>query len=240
MSFRRTLFVVFGVALLMFWYHRKNTSDYQPVGEPALSKTVMPAPTTMPVPNPPSAPKETDAPAPASENGRIVRELNGLSACVGFTSVQFSSNDRQSSQFIEKLQDAFGPIQSTSEDWSRRSIKTPQGEERSLKIEVTAGDDGVIHRHLTYYGSLDETEESIIHVSEELRQNPSDTLIASLTSDGEIVMHEKFVTLYFATGEHATLLERNGQVADFKYELNGKSFQCRNMDQPQVGCSCQP
>ncbi len=224
----------------MFWYHRKNTSDSLPVDEPAPSTTVMPAPTRMPVANPPSTPKEADAPVPASENERVVRELNGLSACVGFTSVKFNSNDLQSDHFKTKLQDAFGPIQSSSEDWSRRSIKTPHGEERSLKIEVTAGDDGIVHRNLTYYGSLDETEESIIHVSEELRQNPSETLIASLTSDGEIVMHEKFLTLYFATGEHTTLLERNGQIADFKYELNGKSFQCRNMDRQQGGCSCQP
>ena len=203
----------------------RNSPNPSPVAAPSQVESVKADPEVVP---------------PNNVKERVMRELNGLSTCVGFTSVRFNSGDLQSDHFRNKLQEAFGPIQSTSEDWSRRNIKTPQGEERSLKIEVTAGDDGVIHRNLTYYGSLDEAEENIIHVSEELRQNPSETLIASLTSDGEIVMHEKFLTLYFATGEHATLLERNGQIADFKYELNGKSFQCRNMDQQQGGCSCQP
>lgn len=243
MSFRRTLLVVLGVSLLVFWYHKKNTRESSPIVEPVSKESAghseSPSPNIKPSsPAPkPLIPSQTSV---TNEKERVIRELNGLSACVGFTNVQFDSNDMQSSQFLNKLQDSFGPIQNTSEDWSRRGIKTPQGEERSLKIEVTSDENDVVHRHLTYYGSFDETEESIIHVSEELRQNPSETLIASLTSDGEIIKHERFLTLYFATGEQATLLERNGQVADFQYELNGKSFQCRNMDQPQGGCSCQP
>lgn len=244
MSFRQTLLVVIAIASLVFWYHNRSTHERLPIAERnSNAPSAGPTPSAMRQATPSPAPEQKAAPTlkPAnSDLPRVLRELNGLSDCVGFTNIQFDSTDMQSSEFLNKLQDAFGPIQNTSEDWSRRSIKTPQGEERSLKIEVTAGDDGIVHRRLTYYGSLDETEDSVIHVSEELRQNPSDTLIASLTSDGTIVMHEKFLTLYFETGEQATLIERNGQVADFKYELNGKSFQCRNMDQPQGGCSCQP
>ncbi|MNL37069.1 hypothetical protein D3C87_1591900 [compost metagenome] len=166
-----------------------------------------------------------------------LEQFNQVTKCLDVDAQNFETEDMRPEKFVAKMQETFGGITMKSEDWSRRRIRMKSGEERSIRIELDENDEGKVVKKLTYYGSASESPESVLPISREQTDNPSETLIASLVSDGELLATEKSYTLYFNNGPQATYLERDGVVVGFHFDLNGKSFQCENMDR-QGQCTC--
>lgn len=166
-----------------------------------------------------------------------LEQFNQVTHCLDVDAQTFDLDDMHPEKFVTKIQQTFGGVTMKSEDWSRRRIRMKSGEERSIRIELDENDEGKVVKRLTYYGSANESPESALPISKEQTDNPSETLIASLVSDGELLTTEKSYTLYFNNGPQAKYLERNGVVVGFEFDLNGHSFQCDNLDR-QGQCTC--
>jgi|GEM_PF-2846794 hypothetical protein len=235
--------LVVGIGLIVFRSKDShNSGDFLPPMEGGSSTSS----STSELKSPNTSEEKTilDEPsAEVKETAQVVsgntplEQFNQMTKCLEVDSQTFDQEDMQAETFVSRMQETFGGITMKSEDWSRRRIRTKDGQERVIKVELDENDDGRVIKKLTYFGSASESPDSVLPVANEQTENPSSTLIESLSSDGELLATEKSYTLYFNNGPQATYLERDGVVVGFHFDLNGHSFNCENMDK-QGQCTC--
>lgn len=125
-----------------------------------------------------------------------------------------------------------------TEDWSNTQILLPDGEKRNIRIEVDFNSDEKISRRLKYYSVQEDQVTKSIPLPEDQIVEPSDSFVASLEKDGQIVSVEKAQRIYFANGEELSILEKNNMISSAELSRNGKSFKCTDLDTETGNCRC--
>jgi hypothetical protein len=124
-----------------------------------------------------------------------------------------------------------------TEDWSTINLVTGSGEKRKIRIEMDYSGNDRIVRRLKYYRG-DEGKLEQIPLSAEQTEDPSETFIASLESDGQISSREVAQRIYFSGGEEILVTEKNSKISELTMSRNGRTFQCSLFDPNPQSCRC--
>lgn len=141
--------------------------------------------------------------------------------------------------FNQAIASDLGNVVAQEEDWTTTDIRTPTGEIRRILIQTPPPGEGDGERKLKYMSLSQDGKTKDIPVSQDQSDNPSDTLLASLESDGQVVATSKANRIFYENGDDLYLSVRNGKVYSFTLNHEGKSYKCKGMDNAQtVNCSC--
>lgn len=124
-----------------------------------------------------------------------------------------------------------------TEDWSEVEIETPAGEIRRIHVGMDYSGDDRIVRRLSYEKFLPDGAREMIPLDPELSVDPSDTILASLETDGEVRKRQRFQRIYFENGEEILAREQGGVVVDLEVNRGGRQFRCTGIGE-SGRCEC--
>jgi hypothetical protein len=146
--------------------------------------------------------------------------------------------DKQADMNFEALNSAvasdLGEAVATNEDWNSTEIKTPSGESRKIIIMMAQSEGPEPTRYMRYTSIGGNGEEKELPLTAEQRTNPSDTLVASLESDGEVTARSVAKKVYYQNGDEMSYTEKNGHLISFELIHDGKTFRCSEIG----SCQC--
>ncbi|MBO9667192.1 MAG: hypothetical protein J7501_10310 [Bdellovibrio sp.] len=203
-------------------------------------------------PTPPPADNET-SPVQADEAGflptkmedperfaMLQKSFKDLGACLAVQTGPFGQNDDINFESLNTVvAPDLGEVVTQQEKWSTTDIKTNAGEIRRIFIENTNDPDMPVARVLKYYSLIPTGGQKELPLAREQSLNPSDTLIASLESDGQLVSKSIARTVLYQNGDDLNVVERNGKIYSFTLSHEGKTFNCTGVDSSKtLKCVC--
>lgn len=130
-----------------------------------------------------------------------------------------------------------GDVVMKLEEWSATDIRTPEGEIRRLYLEAPSEKSRA--RKLRYISMNRNGAQKDISLTNEQSTNPTDTLLASLEADGQVVSKSRSERIYFENGDSLLVVEKNGSIYSFQLPHDGKTFSCTGADQAtSMQCQC--
>jgi hypothetical protein len=181
--------------------------------------------------------KATATPDQAVEKN-ISAQLKSMGVCLNLKN---SISDRAAPTFAEinsSLKSEFGDVVTQNEEWSNIHVQLPSGEQRRIRIEVDSNGEESSLRRLKYYGVDKEGLPVPIALPKEQTENPTDTFISGLESEGKVIMTEKAMHAYYPHGQEVLYTEKNGLVSELEISKNGKSFKCSQLASANAVCKC--
>ncbi|WP_415062338.1 hypothetical protein [Bdellovibrio sp.] len=169
----------------------------------------------------------------------LQKHLKEMGHCLNMVT---SPLDAQSEFNFENLNTAIsadlGDVVTQSEEWTATDIRTKSGELRRIYLENSPDTAAEPRRTLKYY-SLQGGSQKEIPLSKEQMTNPSDALVASLESDGDVVGRSLSRRIYYQNGDDLLLVERNGKIYSLELPHDGKTFRCTGLDSTKtMKCEC--
>ncbi len=140
------------------------------------------------------------------------------------------------SSILDSVQAELGEPVIRSEDWNSTEIRLPNGSRRLIRLETVYEDNDIVKK-LIYY---DITKDALlpIELSSDQAVNPSETFIASLEKEGEVMNREKSERVFFQNGEEVMYTEKNGKLLTSEIIRAGKSLKCGDYGQQSFRCQC--
>ncbi|MCX7977721.1 MAG: hypothetical protein N2578_01825 [Bdellovibrionaceae bacterium] len=185
-----------------------------------------------------SAPVPDVALPPSSEQAPdFVPKLEAMGKCLNFQPSTAGSSEPTLDNLLLAVKPEFNAPIIQSEDWSNTHIVLPNGEKRRIRIELEWTDERVFRR-LSYFGVDKEDLPVKIPLPKEQSEDPSDTLIASLEGEGQVVLRERRLRLYFVEGEELIVTERNGRISELELTRGVKVFRCLHLNNSLANCAC--
>lgn len=180
-----------------------------------------------PAPVAPAAPVVENKPAELA-TGPVLNAQGAwqdMEACLDLGTAQVDSAGTVDS-WIMGLRTSLGEPVLQTEDWSEVELQTPSGERRRVHVGMDYSGDDRIVRRLTYERYLPDGSKEPIQLAPEQAIDPSDTIIATIESDGQATTRQRFQRIYFENGEEILVREQNGQAVDLEVNRGGRQFKC--------------
>ncbi|MGE5085953.1 MAG: hypothetical protein ACM3MG_06590 [Bacillota bacterium] len=170
----------------------------------------------------------------------IQKNIKDLGQCLH---IQVGTFDKSEEFNFETLNELVAPdlgqVVHQEEEWSSTDIKTNSGEIRRIFIKSSGADTGSINRQLKYYAMNPLGGQKELPISKEQEFNPSETLIASLESDGQLVTKSLARKFFYQNGDDLNVVEKNGQIYSFGLGHEGAFFSCQGVDSAKtIRCVC--
>ncbi|AFY00153.1 hypothetical protein [Bdellovibrio bacteriovorus] len=141
--------------------------------------------------------------------------------------------------FNQVINPDLGDVVTQSEEWVATDLRTKSGEMRRIYIENAPSIEMESSRTLKYYSFDAGGAQKEISLSKEQMANPSDTLVASLEADGEVVGRSISRKIFYSNGDDLLLVERNGKIFSFELAHDGAVFRCTGADKSATfQCQC--
>ncbi len=141
--------------------------------------------------------------------------------------------------FNQTISPDLGDIVSQSEDWSTVDLRTPSGEVRRIFLKNYTPDDDDGKKTLRYTVITPDGKEKELPISQEIADDPSETLMASLESDGEVIGRSRARRIYYENGDVLLLGEHNGKISSYELAHGGSTYRCTNTDSSKTfSCRC--
>lgn len=197
-------------------------------------------------PKPATAP-ETTAPTAAVAaltddqiRTRFALGLRDLNKCLSLNTVISGDQVEPTTEtLLEILKPELNEQVLQTDDSSSVDLMTPAGEHRRIRVEMDYSGADRIVRRVKYFKIGDNNLLEPIVLDPEASADPTETFLASLEEDGQVVGREKTQRVYFAGGEEVVISEKDGKIAELNMNRNGRTFHCRPLDPASPGCDCQ-
>lgn len=170
----------------------------------------------------------------------IQKAIQDMSSCLGTKLAPLSENAEFSlDAFGEMIAPFMGePVMSTNE-WATTDIQTSSGEIRRIFLEYKTDIMSDVATSLKYYSISPNGEQKEIPLTPEQMNDPSETLVASLESDGTLLGKARSQRAFFQNGGNVLTVERNGQLYSLDIPFNERRFRCEGMDSSAtLKCEC--
>ncbi|MGZ3775370.1 MAG: hypothetical protein ACXVCY_14530 [Pseudobdellovibrionaceae bacterium] len=170
------------------------------------------------------------------------KRLKEMSQCLG---LKVNSLDPQSELNFETFNAAIsselGEIVAQQTVWTTTDIRTKAGETRRIYIENNfENNDGLNARTLKYYSLGSDGSQKEIPLTKEQTVNPSDSLVASLEADGDLLGNSLARRIVYRNGDDLFLVERSGKIYSFDFAHGPKLYKCTGADSTEaMKCSCE-
>ena len=170
----------------------------------------------------------------------IQKNIKGLGQCLHIEVGTFDkSEDFNFESLNELVAPDLGQVVHQEEEWTSTDIKTTSGEIRRIFIKNSGADTGSVTRQLKYYAMNPQGGQKELPISKDQEFNPSETLIASLESDGQLVTKSMARKFFYQNGDDLNVVEKNGQIYSFGLGHEGAFFSCQGVDSAKtINCTC--
>lgn len=169
----------------------------------------------------------------------IQKNLKEMAHCLN---MQMGHLDAQSELNFETFNRVISPdlgdVVTQNEEWTATDIRTKSGELRRIFIQNSPDMETESARTLKYYAISQDGSKKELPLSKEQMGNPSEALIASLESDGELMDRSLSRRIFYQNGDDLLLVEKNGKIFSFELPHDGKVFNCQDVDSAQMKCTC--
>ena len=163
--------------------------------------------------------------------------LKQLSECTEIkNSVSAGTVEPTLTAILDSVQSDLGEPVIRSEDWTSIEIKVADNSKKLIRMESVYEDDDIVKK-LKYY-QVTPTRMVPIELSREESVNPSESFLASLEKEGEIVGREKSERVFFQNGEEISYIERDGIILSSEIIRAGKSLKCGDFEMKSFRCQC--
>lgn len=164
--------------------------------------------------------------------------LNRLAQCFQVSGATLpESSPIQIETLFQKFQADFGPVSHQADRWVNWHLRTREGKERRLRLEITESDSGQIGRELHYF-AVDRTGlPTPIELEPEKAMNPSDEVINQMLKEGEVFTKEKASVAFFPNQARVEYVEKDGQLSELEFYMNEHQFRCHDVKVPE-NCQC--
>ncbi len=163
--------------------------------------------------------------------------LKQLSECTEIkNSLSSVSVEPTLTSVLDSVQSDLGEPVIRSEDWTSMEIKVADNSKKLIRMETVYEDDDIVKK-LKYY-QVTPTRMVPIELSREQSVNPSESFLASLEKEGDIVGREKSERVFFQNGEEISYVEKDGRIQSSEIIRAGKSFKCGDFGLSSFHCQC--
>lgn len=184
--------------------------------------------------------KVVDSPIATELSNRKNEEesLELLSQCLQIAgSGVLASNASLLEKVIASLQKEFGPISHQADRWMTWHLRTHDGKERRLRLEIIETDEGKIGKELHSFAVNRDGEPVPMEIEPEKANNPSDAVIGQMLKEGEVFYKEKAAVAFFPNMERMEYVEKDGDLAEVEIHRKEHQFRCKDVRAPET-CQC--
>ncbi len=143
----------------------------------------------------------------------------------------------QIESLYQRFQNELGPVAHQADRWMNWHLRTPDGRERRLRLEITESDEGHIGRELHYFSVSRDGQPSPLELEPGQADNPTDEVINQMLKEGEVFYKERAAVSFFPNGEHVEYTEKNGDLSEIEFFKESKQFRCSDILVPE-NCQC--
>lgn len=208
-----------------------ETSTPEPTPLPSLTPTATTTPTPV---NTPIANSESLA-IPLPDTVPFEKRLEDLATCLKLRAIK-ANEESESLDFFSlnaSLTNKFGGIKDQVDLWASTEIQTPTGARRRLFADFRQNQPALRYLEVQKDGS-----QKNIDLTPEQMTEPSESLIASLEADGQILGRARERVVSYQYGQKIQMREVDGKVYSIKVTQGNKTFSCNPDPQRQLNCSC--
>lgn len=208
---------------------------------------VNPTPTTMIENNPtsaaalgnPPAAVETQPDAQHTEKQRAFAQIQGdLAECFGYKTGQPSASSPISlDAMILQFQSELGPVAHQTDKWVDWHLRSEDGDEKRMRLEISENDDGTIRKELHLYAMGRGGQPVPVELDPAQAMNPSDQVLNAMLRDGEVFLKEQAGSVVFPNGERLDYVQKNGELSEIEFVKGEKFFQCQDLGHREQ-CQC--
>ena len=238
------LLLISAVAVLLIFGRRKEAplNDRANVAATATpeqlnshSATPMPSSTPTPVGTPNSAVNADSLPLPLPDQVPFEKRLEDLAGCLKLRAIKASEESENLDFFSlnSSLTNKFGGIKEQTDLWASTEIQTSTGVRRRLFADFRQD-----RPSLRYLEVQKDGTQKNLELTPEQMTEPSESLIASLESDGQIVGRARERVVSYQYGQKIQIREVDGKIYSFKVSQGNKTFSCDPDPQRQFNCGC--
>jgi hypothetical protein len=179
------------------------------------------------------------AQTPKSDAGkRYALSMDRLAACFQMQGSALPENPPLQIESLHlKFQSELGPVAHQSDRWMEWHLRTTDGRERRLRLEINESDDGKIVRELHYFSEAKDGASNPLELDPSKAINPTDDVINQLLKEGEVFYKERAAVSFFPNGERVEYLEKNGDLSEVEFFKENKQFRCPDILVPET-CQC--
>jgi hypothetical protein len=138
---------------------------------------------------------------------------------------------------IQAVQTELGPSTGVFDHWMYWYMKTSEGKEKRLRLELTENDEGRMLKELHYFSVDKDGQMSSLELPSEKTNNPSDDVIKEMLKEGEVFYKERGATVLFGNGERIEFVEKNDQLSDIEFIKGTVLFRCQGFKALE-SCQC--
>lgn len=169
----------------------------------------------------------------------IQKAIQDMGTCLGTKITPLEENaEFNLAAFAGMISPFMGEPVMTSNEWATTDIQTSSGEIRRIFLEYNADIMSDIATSLKYYSISADGQQKEIPLTPEQMNDPSDTLVASLEADGNVIGNSRSQRAFFQNGGNVLTVERNGKLYSLDIPFNEKRFRCEGLD-ASVTLKCQ-
>ncbi|GEM_PF-5522496 len=167
------------------------------------------------------------------------QQMKALSACLNIKTSPFDANAEIGLETLhEAISGDLGAIVSRNKDWTVTDIKTPSNEMRRIFFKNTPDLDPQVLSSVKYYAFSADGSRKELPLSKEQSENPSETLLASLEADGQVIARSNAWRVFYQNGYDLIATEKNGRIYSFELNRDDKAFRCQENAQGSLQCRC--
>ena len=211
-----------------------SETDQDKMGQPASAATESPATT-----------EATDKPAEPNEAGSLEDQRNfsfiisDMQDCLDVKGSQPPEAIPLKADYVVNLMssDVGGSPPNVSDRWMNWHLRTKEGLERRLRLEVTDNDEGRMVRELHWYAVDREGLPVPLELESSKRYNPNDETINQMLHEGEVFFKEKAAVAIYDSGDRVDFIERNGELTELEVLKGDRFFRCSSLKNRE-SCQC--
>lgn len=237
--------LILALVVLYFFY----PSSQKPDMPSAVAQTEEPEDRPEDIPMPSEGdPEEASSssggflPTQMENSGRFEsyqQQLKALSTCLNIKTSPFDANAEISLETLhEAISGELGAIVSRNKDWTVTDIRTPSNEMRRIFFKNTPDLDPQVLSSVKYYAFAADGSRKELPLSKEQSENPSETLLASLEADGQVIAKSNAWRVFYQNGFDLIATEKNGRIYSFELNRDDKAFRCQENAQGLLQCRC--
>jgi hypothetical protein len=171
-------------------------------------------------------------------NQNYALSMDRLAACFQMRDSALAENPPLKIESLHsKFQSELGPVAHQSDRWMEWHLRTPEGRERRLRLEINESDDGKVVRELHYFTEAKDGVLNPLELDPSKAINPTDDVINQLLKEGEVFYKERAAVSFFPNGERVEYLEKNGDLSEVEFFKENKQFRCPDILVPET-CQC--
>jgi hypothetical protein len=163
------------------------------------------------------------------------KRLDELAACLKLRGIK-AGEEAENLDFFSlnaSLSNKFGGLKDQVDLWASTEIQTPNGVRRRIFADFRQGQPS-----LRYFEIQKDGSQKNLELSQEQMTEPSESLIASLESDGQILGRARERLVTYEYGQQIQVREVDGKVYSFKVVQGPKTFSCNRDSSKNLNCSC--